>query len=241
MPLFDWVDALAFLDWGPGSPSTIIRREIDRFEADVDDPTAGPLSRDRQELARLEAQRWESDRDQGSKLARSRWLEANDAERTFSCGVVPDPVLAETDPGRTRSREEPPRPLLPSDPGWAAPQRTVETGPPAEPQPLTPLRPMHVIAAVLPNDLVFIREQGEDEEVDEVGRLPRGAIRDVDVVDEHGSHVPEPTHETIEPSPVVFMLLRWSNEGVNDEDRFAFRSPWLAWRAGRKLLEARKG
>ena len=100
---------------------------------------------------------------------------------------------------------------------------------------------MQVMAAVLPNDVVFIREQGEDEEVDEVGRLPRGAIRDVDVVDERGSHVPEPTHETIEPSQLVFTVLRWSNEGVDDEDRFAFRSPSLAWQAGRKLMEARKG
>jgi len=94
---------------------------------------------------------------------------------------------------------------------------------------------------VLPNDLAFIREQGEDEDVEEVGRLPRGAIQDVDVVDEHGSHVPEPVHETIEPSQLVFLVLRWTNEGVDDEDRFAFRSPWLAWRAGRRLLEARQG
>jgi hypothetical protein len=39
----------------------------------------------------------------------------------------------------------------------------------------------------------------------------------------------------------VFLVLRWNNEGADDEDRFAFRSPWLAWRAGRKLLEAKRG
>ena len=91
---------------------------------------------------------------------------------------------------------------------------------------------MQVMAAVLPNDIVFIREQGEDEEVDEVGRLPRTAIQDVDVVDERGIHVPEPIHETLEPSQLVFTVLRWSNEGMPDEDRFAFRSPWMAWTAG---------
>jgi len=29
--------------------------------------------------------------------------------------------------------------------------------------------------------------------------------------------------------------------GVDDEDRFAFRSPSLAWKAGRRLMEARNG
>ena len=239
MPLFsDW---LSLFDWGPHSPVKIVIRELERFEEEVDDPSGGPLSPDRRELARLLAYRAEREENDEAKLERTRWLEANAAERTFPCGIVPDPVLAETDPGRTRRRAEPPRPLLPSDPGWAAPQRPVEMGPPAEPQPLTPLRPMQVMAAVLPNEVVFIREQGEDAEVDEVGRLPRGAIRDVDVVDERGIHVPEPIHETIEPSQLVFTVLRWSNEGVDDEDRFAFRSPSLAWQAGRKLLEARKG
>ncbi len=241
MGLFDWVDALSILDLGPGSPAAIIRREFERFEAEVDDPAVGPLSRDRQELARLLASRAGREESEGAKLERTRWLEANRAERTFFCGIVPDPVLTETDPGRARLEEEPPRPLLPSDPGWAAPQQPVETAPPAEPQPLTPLRPMQVMAAVLPNDIVFIREQGEDEEVDEVGRLPRTAIQDVDVVDERGTHVPEPIHETFEPSQLVFTVLRWSNEGTPDVDRFAFRSPWMAWTAGRRLLEARKG
>lgn len=237
MPLFDW---LTIFDWDPGSPARIVVRELERFEAEVDDQAVGPLSSDRRELARLLASRAEREESEGVKLERTRWLEANHAERSFPCGIVPDPVLAETDPGSTRPEEEPPRPLLPLDPGWAAPQRPVETEPPPEPQPLTPLRPMQVIAAVLPNDLVFIREQGEDEEVDEVGRLPRSAIRDVDVVDERDDHVPEPIRETIESSQLVFTMLRWSNEGVDDEDRFAFRSPWMAWQAGRRLREARK-
>ena len=97
-----------------------------------------------------------------------------------------------------------------------------------------------VVAAVLPTELVFVIEE-EDDDVEEVGRLPRTAIQDVDVVDERGNHVPEPIHETFEPSQLVFMVLRWSNEGTPDEDRFAFRSPWLAWTAGRRLMEARRG
>jgi hypothetical protein len=239
MPLFS--DVLSLFDWDPHSPVKIVIRELERFDAEVDDPSVGPLSPDRRELARLLAARAEREEHDEAKLERSRWLEANDAERSFPCGIVLDPVLAETDPGRTRPEVEPPRPLLPSDPGWAAPQRPVEMEPPAEPQPLTPLRPMQVMAAVLPNDLVFIREQGEDEEVDEVGRLPRSAIRSVDVVDELGNHVAEPIRETIEPSQLVFTVLRWSNQGVDDEDRFAFRSPWLAWKAARKLQDARQG
>jgi hypothetical protein len=238
MPVFDW---LAYFSWAPGTPMRFVAQELERFEAELDDPAVGPLSRDRNELARLLAFRAEREESEGAKLGRTRWLEANHAERTFLCGVVPDPVLTETDPGRDRPPDAPPRPLLPSEPGWASPRRPVEATTPGEPQPLTPLRPMQVIAVVLPNDVVFIREQSGDEDVEEVGRLPRSAIRDVDVVDERGVHVPEPVRETIERSQLVFTKLRWENAGEDDEDRFAFRSPWLAWQAGRKLLEARQG
>jgi hypothetical protein len=36
-------------------------------------------------------------------------------------------------------------------------------------------------------------------------------------------------------------VLRWSNEGADEEERFAFRSVWLAWKAARKLRDARQG
>jgi hypothetical protein len=101
-------------------------------------------------------------------------------------------------------------------------------------------RPAQVTVAVLPSDIAFLLEDGEGD-VEEAGRFPRSAIVGVDVVDERGDHVPEPIRETIEPSQLVFTVLRWSNEGRPDEDRFAFRSPWLAWRAGWKLMEARQG
>ena len=238
MPLFPWLGALQ-IGWGLGQA---LRDELRRFDEDVEGEHFGVhVSRDHLELARLEADRWQSDREEKTKLARSRWFEANRAERSFPCGVVPDRLLDATDPGRVQLEDEPPRPLLPSDPGWASPDQPVEAAPPPEPQPLTPLRPMNVVAAVLPNDVAFIREQGEGEEVEEVGRLPRGAIQDVDVVDERGGHIPEPIHETIEDPHLSFLVLRWKNQGVDDEDRFAFRSPWMAWQAGRRLLEARQG
>jgi hypothetical protein len=101
------------------------------------------------------------------------------------------------------------------------------------------MAPIEVTAAVLPHDLAFIRDG--DEAVVEMGRIPRTTIGDIDVVDRAGTHVPEPIQETIEEPQLSLLVLRWTNEGVGDEDRFAFRSPWLAWRAGRKLLEARRG
>ena len=58
-------------------------------------------------------------------------------------------------------------------------------------------RPAQVTVAVLPSDIAFLLEDGEGD-VEEAGRFPRSAIRDVDVVDERGDHVPEPIRETIE-------------------------------------------
>jgi hypothetical protein len=97
-----------------------------------------------------------------------------------------------------------------------------------------------VIAAVLPSDLVFLLEQ-ETEEIVELGRLPRSAIVETDVVDAEGDHVPEPLHETFEPAALSLTLLRWSNSGVDEEERFAFRSVWLAWKAAHRLRDARQG
>jgi hypothetical protein len=97
-----------------------------------------------------------------------------------------------------------------------------------------------VITAVLPRELVFLSEQ-TSEEIVELGRLPRNAIRDADVVDPAGVEVPEPVHETFEADRLALTVLRWSNDGVDDEERFAFRSVWLAWKAARKLQAARQG
>jgi hypothetical protein len=97
-----------------------------------------------------------------------------------------------------------------------------------------------VIAAVLPRDLVFLREH-DSEEVVELGRLPRAAIQEADVVDPAGVHIPEPAHESFEPDRLALTVLRWTNDGADDEERFAFRSAWLAWKAARKLQAARQG
>jgi hypothetical protein len=97
-----------------------------------------------------------------------------------------------------------------------------------------------VIAVVLPNDLVFILEQ-DLQDVVELGRLPRDAIGDVDVVDADGTHVPEPTRETFEPEALSLVALTWMDGAVEEEERFGFRSAWLAWKAARKLQAARKG
>jgi hypothetical protein len=238
MPLFEWLVAVR----GAASLIQIVTDEQARFEREVDGPALDvPLSRDRVELARLLAYRPEREGAEEAKLARSRWLEANDAERAFPCGIVPDPAPVVTEAVKLTL---PPRPMLPSEPGWAlahSPQPPPEpagVAPPPEPESGAPLRPMQVIAAVLPNDLVFIREETHDEEVEEVGRLPRDAIQDVDVVDAQDVHVPDPVRESIEPEKVVFAVLRWSNEGTPDEDRFAFRSPWMAWQAAHRLRAA---
>jgi hypothetical protein len=101
-------------------------------------------------------------------------------------------------------------------------------------------KPVPVMAVVLPADLVFILEQ-DSQDVVELGRLPRDVIRDVDVVDADGAHIPEPSRETFEPEALSLVALTWTNGTVEEEERFGFRSAWLAWKAARKLQAARKG
>jgi hypothetical protein len=151
----------------------------------------------------------EPDEEDQGRLARGRWLEANGAERSFPCGVVPQP-----------------------EPTPDEPRLNV---PPAMRPTVVP-----IIAAVLPDDVVLLHEQ-DSAEVVELGRLPRDAIRDADVVDPTGVHIPEPVHETLESDRLALVVVRWSDGGRDDEERFAFRSVWLAWKAARKLLAARRG
>jgi hypothetical protein len=100
-------------------------------------------------------------------------------------------------------------------------------------------KPVPVMAVALPHDLAFILEQ-DTRDVVEVGRIPRTAIRAVDVVATDGTHVPEPMHETFGPEALSFVTLTWT-DGADVEERFGFRSVWLAWRAARKLLALKKG
>ena len=79
------------------------------------------------------------------------------------------------------------------------------------------------------------------QDVLEVGRITGSEITSVDVVDEAGQHVPEPLTEGFEPDVDVSLVLRWTRGGTPNEDRFAFRSAWVAWQAARKLLGVRQG
>jgi hypothetical protein len=186
MPLFfDWTDVVL----GPMLGAAI----AEAIHGTRAQDTARSASRDQEAERRIE---------------RSRWLEEHHAERSFPCGLVPDPGGAETRLPRLN--------VLPEN-----------------------IAPMEVTAAILPDEVAFIRD-GEGDVV-EVGRIPRTAIGDIDVVDRAGSHVPEPFQETIEEPQLSLLVLRWKSGDADDEDRFAFRSPWLAWRAGRELLEARRG
>jgi hypothetical protein len=192
--------------------------------------------------AKLDARRVVRGARDQERLSRMRWQELHHAERSFPCGIAMVPETEGALLPRPAARQAP----VPPPPSAGRPVAAGEQSTP--PMPVEPalaeapplMRPAEVTAAVLPHDLAFLLEDGIGD-VEEAGRLPRTAISGIDVVDVRDVHVPEPVRETIEPSQIVFLVLRWKNEGVDDEDRFAFRSPWLAWRAGRKLLEARRG
>jgi hypothetical protein len=180
-----------FVGWGPRG--VLIRHVIGVYE--------DTMALAEEELRQADAR----ERREEAKMARTRWLEENRAERSFPCGVVPDPRELETGTRRLN--------VVPSE-------RAL----------------MQVVAAVLPDDVVFLRERAED--VEEVGRIARTAIREVDVEDTAGNHVPEPLRETFEPPAMSLLVLHWTNEGAVDEDRFAFRSTWLAWQAAHWLRSA---
>jgi len=151
----------------------------------------------------------EPDEEFEARMARTRWLEDNHAESSFSCGVVPRPK--------------------------GGPQEPVLNVLPIIKQIVSP-----IVAAILPSDLVFLL--GDDSpRITELGRIPRTAVRSVDVVDADEQHVPEPIEETFESDRPALALLRWTDQGKDDEERFAFRSAWMAWKSARKLLAARQG
>ena len=78
-----------------------------------------------------------------------------------------------------------------------------------------------VLVAVTPVDLVFFDEGGpEDGEMPELGRFPRSSVKKVDVVDEHGVHVPEPTGDLIdEPSSIAVVAVDWQPEDAETDQR----------------------
>jgi hypothetical protein len=98
---------------------------------------------------------------------------------------------------------------------------------------------VQVIAAVLPDAVAFLVEPPEtipSWDPIEAGSIARAAIREVDVVDAEGGHVPEPVAESFDPEPEVDLLIRWEGDDPG-EQRLTFRSAWLAWRAARRFRE----
>ena len=96
----------------------------------------------------------------------------------------------------------------------------------------------YVLVAVTPADFVFVNEGGpRDEEMPELGRFPRGAVKDVDVVDSEDQHMPEPTMESPdEPDALAKVVVAWQPEGGEaDRDEFAFRSAWAGWEAAHRF------
>ena len=140
------------------------------------------------------------------------WLEEHHAERSFPCGVVPDP---EPEPGR---------PAMPV-PRLNAPRRGMSY--------------VQVIAAVLPSDLAFIRGQ-ETGEIVEVGRDPSQLDPGSGCRGRVGRPHPGAEPRDVRASQLALLVLTWTNAGVDDEDEFAFRSPWMAWQAARWLMTARR-
>ena len=97
---------------------------------------------------------------------------------------------------------------------------------------------VHVIAAVLPESVVFLVEPPPSlpsADPIEAGYIGRDAILSVDVVDADGRSVPEPASESFDREPEVELVIRW--DGDPGEQRLTFRSSWLAWQAARKLRE----
>lgn len=157
-------------------------------------------------------------REHALRMSHAKWLEAHGAEGSWSCGVVRYVAGMTSD-----------------EPGRDAPDPWARTSRPGKDE-------LPVSAVMLPDEVAFLAELPAEsglEELLEVGRIPRVAIADVDVVDEHGAHVAEPPSEDFEPAVLRELVLRWTNAGVPDEERFVFRSTWLAWAAGRRLRRAK--
>jgi hypothetical protein len=96
-----------------------------------------------------------------------------------------------------------------------------------------------VLVAVIPDAFVFVDEDGDDDhdEMVELGRFRRDAVRGVDVLDERGAHVPEPWGESIdEPERLCRLVVSWVDEqGTAQTDGFLFRSAFMSWGAARRF------
>ncbi len=150
-----------------------------------------------------------ADRRQALGASRSAWLHAHGAEGSFPCGVV-----------------------RPSQEGADDASLEIVRGMNLE---------LPVTAAILPDVVAFLAEPPAGsgvQEVIEIGRIPRTALGETDVVDEAGAHVPEPVREGFEDAQPVWLVLKWTGDGGPDEETFLFRSAWLAWDAARRIRAA---
>lgn len=97
---------------------------------------------------------------------------------------------------------------------------------------------VQVFAAILADAVVFLVEPPSAwPRLDpiEAGSIRRDTITEVDVVDEQGASMPEPSAESIDREPEVELVVRWVGEP--GEQRLTFRSSWLAWQAARRLRD----
>jgi len=101
-----------------------------------------------------------------------------------------------------------------------------------------------ITVLVTPTAFVLVREGipgVDDEPLVEAGRFRRDAFVDATVVDVSGRTVAEPSEETFEPARPVRLAIRWESGDGMDEDRFAFRSAWVAAEAARRFRRAAVG
>jgi len=99
-----------------------------------------------------------------------------------------------------------------------------------------------ITVLVTPTAVVLVREgvPGVDEApLSEAGRFARSAFIDATVVDSAGRTMPEPTEETFEPARPIRLVIRWAMGERTDEDRFAFRSAWVAAETARRFRRAK--
>jgi hypothetical protein len=170
-------------------------------------------ARERQAQGAVSAERSEllarGDRRQALGASRSDWLHAHGAEASFPCGVV-----------------------RPAHEGADDASLALVRGMDLE---------LPVTAAILRDAVAFLAEPPEGSgvhEVIEVGRIPRAALGQADVLDETGAHVPEPAREDFEEARPVWLVLTWTGPDGPDREIFLFRSTWRAWDAARRLRAA---
>jgi hypothetical protein len=100
---------------------------------------------------------------------------------------------------------------------------------------------LSVIAAVLPEDVVFLVDPPEvfpAPDPVEAGSVARADLRGASVVALDGSAVPEPASESFDREPDVVLVVSFADGDAIGEQRLVFRSAWVAWQAAHRLRAA---